>query len=47
LGLALDAVTAGTAAEALVATADLRPVAPGSAEDLPAREPEAEPTGKS
>ena len=34
LRLALDAVKAGTAVEALVAAADLRPVAPGSAEEI-------------
>jgi 3-hydroxy-3-methylglutaryl CoA synthase len=34
LRLALDTVTAGTAVEALVAAADLRPVAPGTAEEI-------------
>ncbi|HEY7653999.1 MAG TPA: zinc ribbon domain-containing protein [Methylomirabilota bacterium] len=34
LRLALDAVKAGTAAEALVAAADLRPVAPGTPEEI-------------
>jgi 3-hydroxy-3-methylglutaryl CoA synthase len=34
LRLALDAVKAGTAAEALVAAADVRPVAPGTAEEI-------------
>src|SRR5499427_10594167 len=34
LRLALDAVKAGSVTQALVAAADLRPVAPGSAEEL-------------